>query len=371
MRKSQILKRLAEIKNELANEDADLDALEAEARSLKDELAKIEQRERLMNEVETRGRTARDFGEELEPEETKTRTFDVDSVEYRDAFMKKLMGRELDEEERTAVSASVAIPTHTMNLIIGRLKKNPLLEAIDITYIPSNVSFPVEGTVNDAAWVDMGTAATDSDDTLTSITLSAYKLIKTVEITADVKAMAIPAFEAWLVSRLSNRIEKTVDVSIINGTGTNQATGILKTISTTTGKWAKAGMTYADLLKVVASLPTEYANGASFVMNRTLFYTQVLGIEDTNKKPIVVADLQSPAKFNILGYPVIIDDNMPDDKLIFGDLKEYKFNFVQAPEIKANESVAFRTGSLVYRALALADGKLADIAAIKVFEKTA
>ena len=40
------------------------------------------------------------------------------------------------------------------------------------------------------------------------------------------------------------------------------------------------------------------------------------------------------------------------------DLKEgYKFNFAKAPVVDRDESVAFRTGSTVYRAMALADGK--------------
>jgi hypothetical protein len=40
--------------------------------------------------------------------------------------------------------------------------------------------------VNAAAEVAMGTAATDSADALAHVSLGAYKLIKTVEITADV-----------------------------------------------------------------------------------------------------------------------------------------------------------------------------------------
>ncbi|MBO4567179.1 MAG: phage major capsid protein, partial [Bacteroidales bacterium] len=71
-------------------------------------------------------------------------------------------------------------------------------------------------------------AATDSTDAITSISLGAYKLIKTVEITADVDAMSIDAFETWLVNRLVNKIEKAIDYAVLNGTGSgaNQATGI-------------------------------------------------------------------------------------------------------------------------------------------------
>ena len=87
-------------------------------------------------------------------------------------------------------------------------------------------------------------------------------------------------------------------------------------------------------------------------------------MEDSGGKPVVVADAQSPAKFNVLGYPVIVDDNMAADTLIFGDLKEYKLNFAADPTVARDGSVGFRTGSVVFRAMALADGKLADANAV-------
>ena len=248
-----------------------------------------------------------------------------------------------------------------------------MIAAVDVTYIPGNVTFPIEGTVNAASWVAMGTAATDSADTITSITLGAYKLIKTVEITADVMAMGIDAFEDWLVERLANKLSVAVDAAIFTGTGSNQATGLLKEGEITqTGTFTKAGMTYKDLLTIIATLPTQYLAKASFSMPRTLFYKEVLGIVDANGRPVVVADPQSPAKFNVLGYPVIVDDNCTADNLLFGDFKEaYKFNFAQSPAVESDKSVAFRSGSTVFRVMALADGKPADKKAACRFTRAA
>ena len=299
------------------------------------------------------------------------RKYTVDSAEYRTAYLKKLQGKELSLEERAAVSASAAIPTETMNQIVGRLERSPLLAAVDMTSIPGKITYPVEGTVNAASWVAMGTAATDSADTISSISLSAYKLIKTVEITADVAAMSIPAFESWLVNRLANKIELAIDAAILTGTGTNQATGILKSGEIdNTGTFTKAAMKYKDLMAIIAAIPTQYLAGASFVMPRALFFKEVIGMEDTAGNRVVVLDPQAPAKFNVIGYPVIIDDNCTADTVIFGDLKEYKFNFAKPIEVTADNSVAFRTGSTVYRAMCLADGKVADKNAFAVFTRS-
>lgn len=368
--------RLAAIEKEIQAEGADVKALAEETDAL------MEERKALIEQIETRKATLASIAgrpktemdpviKEKETEMEQKRTFAVDTAEYREAWLKKLQGKELDEEERAAMTASSAIPTETMNMIIHKLELNPIIAAVDLTNIPSNVSYPIEDTVNDANWVEMATAATDSADALTAITLGAYKLIKTVSITADVQAMAISAFESWLVSRLANKIEKAVDAGILVGTGSNQATGIITTKTTADGTWASAGIGYADILKIVAKLGSQYRNDAKFVMDSDMFFSKVLGMVDTNKQPIVkLADGgQGAPSYRLIGFPVIVDDNCTSDNILFGDLKAYKFNFAKAPEVSSDDSVEFRTGDRVYRALALADGKLGDTSAIVRFKK--
>lgn len=367
--------RIDEINERLSAIQGEIDAAEGEAlTALEGEVAALTaERQRIMNDTQTRQQMRSEIAAGLitgktiegnkEVKHMETRTFAVDSAEYREAYLLNLQGRELTAEQRAAVSASGAIPTQTMNRIISYFESNPILSRIDMTYIPGNVSFPVEGANADAAWVAMGTAATDSADTITTVELAAYKLIKTVEITADVEAMAIGEFESWLVASLGNKMEKALDDAVFNGTGTNQATGILKTLSTATGTFTKAKAKYSDLIAIIASLGTVYAKNAVFAMPRKLFYTDVLGIEDSSGRPVCHTDVESPAKYNILGYQVILDDNVPADNILFGDFKAYKMNIAKAPQVASDDSVAFRTGSRVYRAMALADGKLAVSAA--------
>lgn len=364
--------RLAAISQELDKPGADLDALEQEVRNLKQEKTQItqgaERRANIMRMMSAgEGTVVRTFDPGL-PEK---RTYTPESAEYRSAWLRNLQGKTLTAEERAAVTASAVIPTQTMNRIVGKLEETPIIAAVDVTYIPGNVSYPVEKTVNAASWVAMGTAATDSGDALDTISLGAYKLIKTVEITADVKDMGIDAFESWLVDRLANKIAVAVDAAIFNGTGSSQATGILKAGEITqTGTFTKTAITFKDLTKIMATVGTQYLTNAKFAMPRALFYGEVLGLTDTAGKPVVVTDPQSPAKLNILGFPVIVDDNCAADTIVFGDFKEgYKFNFAKAPVVESDASVAFRAGSTVYRAMALADGKPADKKALCVFKR--
>ena len=375
MRIDEINTRLAAIATECETASGEaLTALEHEAESLTAE------RQQIQNEVQTRqqlraniaaGLVTGDIIENQEDNNMENRTFTPDSAEYREAWLLNLQGRELNAEQRAAVTASAAIPTQTLNEIVSYLEESPILSRVDLTYIPGNVAVPVENVNTDAAWVAMGTAATDSADSITSITLAAYKLIKTVEITADIEAMAIGAFETWLVRALGVKIEKALDAAVFNGTGSNQATGICKTIATATGTFTKAKAKYSDLINIIAALPSGPAKNAVFAMPRKLFFTDVIGIEDQAGQPVCHVDVESPAKYNILGYHVILDDNIPVDNILFGDFKAYKLNIAKAPTVTSDDSVAFRSGARVYRAMALADGKLATSDAFVRFTRAA
>ena len=97
------------------------------------------------------------------------------------------------------------------------------------------------------------------------------------------------------------------------------------------------------------------------------FFTQILGLTDTYGQPIVVADRQAPAKYNILGFPVILEDSLTTTgSIVFGDLKEgYVFNWAKDVEVSRDESIGFRTGSTVFRGMALADGKPTGVGLVR------
>lgn len=373
MRLQEINERLAAISEESATATGDaLAALEAEAAQLITErnalLGEVQRRQQLRSRVSAglTGHVIEHPAGDPAPD-----AFGVDSPEYRTAWLTNLQGRTLTEQQRTAVSASGAIPTQTLNRIVARLDDSPLLSRIDLMHIPGNVSIPVESSVADASWLAMGSAATDSADSITTVSLAAYKLVKTVEITADVQNMAIDAFETWLVERLTNKVQLALDSAVINGTGTNQAKGIVTSISSATGTFTKAGATYKDMIKIIASLGTKYARNAVLIMQRKLFYGDVMGIVGTDGKPVVHPDVESPSKFNFLGYPIILDDNVPEDNILFGDLFAYKMNLAKDPTVESDRSVGFRSGTQVYRVMALADGKLAEESAFVRYNRAA
>ena len=372
MSAEELLQRQQELAEEIPAETRDqmsTEEIEQRASDLEAVQKELEARKQAAAEAEeTRKQVAEDTGKtpvaKIKQEERKM-SFEINTPEYREAWLKNLQHRELTAEERSALShGDYAIPQETANKIWDKLELYPILKAIDVMHIPGTVVLPVAADVKDANVVAMGSAASDSADELAKVTLSIYKIIKTIEITADVEAMAVPAFETWLVDRLSNKVFRKIADLVVVGTGSNTLTG-LHTITAMTTDYTSTGVTYGDLLNIVSELKSEFLPNASWVMSRQTFWQGVKNLNSSSDVRVVNTDVGSPAAYNVLGFPVIIDDNASTD-IYFGDLKEgYVLNFGKDVQIDRDESVGFRTGSTVFRGMALCDGKPTGIGIVR------
>ena len=356
MESTQLKERKQAIVKESKSEDADLNALESEMESINEELESRKQAE--AQKVEIREAVANGAGEIIKTfvEERKTmeKNFTVDGAEYRQAWLKNLMGLQLDAEERTAITATDAIPTETLNKIINVLKDNALLGKIDLMQIPGYVKIPIYSTNADAAWTD---TATDSVDVIGNITLQPKQLIKTIEVPATVDKMSISAFERYIVEALANKIESALQKAAIVGTGTGEPTGIITAATAHTGTFTKAAVTKADLLSIMGDLPSEYQNGACWIMPSKVFFSEVMAIADHN----TFTNVNNGFDYRLFGKDVVFDDNAKvsnKDAILYGSPKAYHMNLGEGVKVDKDMSIGFRSNSAVYRGVCLADGNL-------------
>lgn len=105
------------------------------------------------------------------------------------------------------------------------------------------------------------------------------------------------------------------------------------------------------------------------MMSTTTLYGDIAKIKDDNNKPIFKIETDGRFEGKLSGYPVVTYDNVPDGTIIFGNFEYYYFNFVKAFEIAKDTSVGFKSAKTCYRALALADGKVALNEAFVVMQK--
>jgi len=337
-----------------------LEAVTAELEARRQAAAEAEERRKQMAE-DTTVKTV------TKMEEEKRMTFEINTPEYRDAYLKNLMGKELSTEERGALtSAGAVIPTEMQNKVWDKLRENQLIAELDLMHIPGYVALPRANTVNDAAWVAMATAATDSADVVDSVTLVAKKLIKTIEITADIQAMSIPAFQTWLTNKLVEKMEAAICAAVLSGAGS--ATVPQGVMASGAGATAVTkAFTIAGLSDAMGSLPGGYQRNAVWVMSAATFYGTIVPLAADSNGVLVMNGIEQ----RFLGHKVVIDDNAAA-KIIYGDFRDgYAFNFGSDISVQADGSVGFRAGSTVYRAMALADGAVVQGEAFVVVTKTA
>lgn len=330
-RVTEIDQRLAAIRTEMDAPDADLDALNTEADNLiaerKTLLDKAEQRRQLLGKIAGGevGREARRFPlAEPAPEQ---REYTYESPEYRTAWLHTLMRCDLTEVEQRAwstatSSAGPAIPTQTANQILEKVTQYaPLLGQITLLRVPGNVTFAVEGDEPDAAYHTENAAITATETGLTEITLSAYEIVKLVQISKSVQKMAIDAFESWLTDMIAKKLAKQISATILTGSGSSQGKGIDKANTwgaTNSVTVAKEGtLTTQNVLDLIALLPGGYDAGASFLMSKKTLFTDFMPLQDKSKNDLVRIEGGS---YYIYGYPVMLDERVADHEAYLANL---------------------------------------------------
>ena len=232
----EIEARKLEIRDMLSSDaDMDLEVIETEMRALETEKAEIEKRQSLAQQINVgqveatpsiKPQTEERGVEKMEREQL------LASAEYRSAFFKNLMGKGLNEVEQRALttasgSAGSAVPNTTLNQIIDKLRQtSALYNFITVSFVPGNLSFVVANAKNAAQWKVEGANGTAQDDTVVTVTLGGYEIIKLVEISAAASAMTIDAFESYISEEIVRQLSIAFENGIVNGDGSGEPTGI-------------------------------------------------------------------------------------------------------------------------------------------------
>ena len=290
--------------------------------------------------------------------------FKVDSIEYRDAWTKKIIGRELNEEERAALGAAGAvIPTMTINAVWDKLTgPADLLGKVDVSQFPTYVRFPKATTKAAATGQAVGGTITESSDVIGYIDLIPNEYVKLLTVGADIDHMAVSAVHDWIVNNLVESIRAEINKDIVVGTGTNELKGILASVAADSTA-IPATVTKASLLKIMGALGSNYQGGAVWIMTPAMFYENVMTLTQLNDYII-----NDGFNFKLFGHDVVLMSELlvsTKETILYGDPKAYKLNVFKALEVKPFETAT--TTNIQFRGATMADGELIDAAAFVRF----
>ena len=214
--------RKLEIVNELETDGADLDALEAETKSINAELETRKAEEAKKAEVrqavtEGAGAVVAEFKEEKR--EMKTNEEIRASKEYVDAFARYLINED-DRECRALLtvdaSGSVPVPAIVDEIIRTAWEKDDILSRVKKTYIRGNLKVAFELSADGAYVHDEGTTApTEESLALGIVTMIPKNIKKWIHVSDEAIAMGGESLVRYIYDELTYQILKKLSALVV------------------------------------------------------------------------------------------------------------------------------------------------------------
>lgn len=262
----------------------------------------------------------------------------------------------------------------------------PMLQEAEVitTDTGANLQWPTnDDTANVGAILAENSQVTEQDTTFGTASLDAY-LYTSKLVRASLQFLQDNAVQAdsWLPERLGVRVGRILNQHFTTGTGTAQPDGIVTSATvgvTGSGSFASTGgISYDNLVDVVESLDPAYGGGAGLKwMAHQSARKAIRKLKDSQNRPLWEPSLQAGAPDSVLGYPLVINNDMAtmatsSKSLLFGNIRQaYVVRIVRGLTVlRLSERYAdyLQVGFLGFER---ADGTLQDGAAVRVFQTTA
>ena len=331
----QLEERKTAIVAELDTDGADLDALEAEVRSIKEELearkAAAAQKEEIRKAVaEGAGETKVSF--EIKEDKTMTNEEIRSSAEYCDAYKKYIITGD-GTECRTLLSLNAAnngvvpVPTILEDGVKTAWENDPILSRVKRTFVRGNLKVAFERSADPAYVHAEGTSApTEESLTLGIVELKPENIKKWIKISDEAVAMGGVAFVRYIYDEITYQIVKlaakkgVADIAGASTSHSGSAIGIPK---------VTLAPAINTIQKAAANLSDEASN-VVVIMNR-LTETEFLDAYAAGN--FAVDPFAGLPRLYTSALPAYSTASSSDVYAIVGDLSGLQFNFPEGDDI--------------------------------------
>lgn len=192
--------------------------------------------------------------------------------------------------------------------------------------------------------------------------------------------------DGWLATKIADRFARAEAAAFISGDGVDKPRGVLDhTISPeATWSWGKLGyiasgidgdFASADVIvELVYALGAEYRANGAFVMNSKTAGT-VRRLKDNDGRFLWSDGLAAGEPARLLGYPVVICEDMPDIAtgayaIAFGDFNS-GYTVAERPDVRVLRDPFSAKPNVLFYATKRVGGDVSDFAAIKLLKFSA
>jgi HK97 family phage major capsid protein len=189
--------------------------------------------------------------------------------------------------------------------------------------VGSEILLPVRSGNLTAAWVSETAARPATQPTYGQVKLTVHEMACYVDVSNQLLEDSAFQMESELAADFGEEFGRLEGASFIAGTGTGQPKGLLTETLAEVNSGAAAAITSDGLIDLFHSLPTAYAQNATWIMNRSTI-SAVRKLKDSSGRYLWVEPMSEGNAANILGRPVLECPDMPDvaagaEAVVFGD----------------------------------------------------
>ena len=188
--------------------------------------------------------------------------------------------------------------------------------------------------------------------------------------------------EGWLAGRIADKFARAEAMAFVSGDGADKPTGFLThpIVAAADAEWGELGYvatgqealaTPDSLVELVYALGAEYRANATFVMNSKTAGL-VRKLKDADGRFLWSDGLAASEPARLLGYPVLIAEDMPDpaagsDSIAFGDFAA-GYTVAERPDLRVLRDPFSAKPHVLFYATKRVGGDVSDFSAIKILK---
>ena len=206
------------------------------------------------------------------------------------------------------------IPETISNRIIERVRELcPIYQMATVFNVGGDLIFPkFDGQSIQTAYVADMAQLTATNGNFTTVKMQNFIAGTLTQISRSLMNRTDFNLVAFITEKVSQSIAQFLERELLLGVGgTTAATGIFvdpEVTSVTAG--SATALTVDDLIITQMAIPEPFQNGASWIMNRSIFQGIRL-LKDTTGVPLLNRDLTNGYGWTLLGKPVSLSENAP------------------------------------------------------------
>jgi HK97 family phage major capsid protein len=242
----------------------------------------------------------------------------------------------------------------------------------------------VDQTDIGSGWTsETGSVSETGTPTIDRITIPLHELSALPKASQRILEDSAFDIEGWLAARIADKFARAEAAAFINGDGIDKPKGILTHTQVANDSWSWGSLGYEvtgidgafsspdNLLDLVYALDARYRSNAAFVMNSKTAGA-VRKIKDADGRFLWADSLAAGEPARLLGYPVVIAEDMPDmsgngTAIAFGDF-ESGYTIAERPDLRVLRDPFSAKPNVLFYATKRVGGDVSDFAAIKLLK---